>query len=111
MYKEVQICIASDSMINYLQIYDADEKIVEAYVNTYFVFKFKVNKAYKIRIMSNNFVLCSSFYVTYKYYGPYIFYLKQKHLSHNIFIKLKDYNYDGLLIEKGKIILWQNNIT
>lgn len=109
MYKYIKIIIESDTSINLIQIYDSDNKIVdELYINNEYIFKAKLNNYYKIRIVSYDKTMFTSFFVSDKYNGLYVFNLKNQ-LSHEIFIYLLDKNYDGLKVMKGEINLWQNH--
>ena len=70
----------------------------------------KNNRAYKLVATTNNDIIYTIFYVTFnKYEYKFIFnrsiYSNQ---SNVITFKLVDYNYSNLPIEKGGLILWQN---
>lgn len=112
MQKNIFIFLISDSILNFLQIFDSNnQKIKEDYIYNTYIFKGDLNKPYKIRIISNTGILNSSFYIDEKYTKKYVFDTRRKSKFHKVFIKIIDQNYTGLKIEKGDIKLWQNHIT
>ena len=102
-----QLYIISDTILNLLQIFEDNKKILEKYVSNTYNFKGELNKCYRIKIISYNNCLITSFYISEKNKEPYIFNLKTSDISHKIFIKLLDQNYEDLKIEKGVISLEQ----
>ena len=98
---EIEIIILSNSKTNLLQIYDNNYKIKDIIVNNKYLFLARLNHAYKIKIINQDNIFQSSFYVN-NYYKPYVFDIRNKY--HHIFIQLKDKYYPNLKIKKGEII-------
>ena len=104
MHKKILIIIENSNNKNYIQIFDNNNRLIEkAFTKNKYTFKGEKNKVYKIKIINKNICFNSSFYITDYYDEPYIFNIRQTNLSHQIFIKLIDQNYNGLKIEKGRI--------
>ena len=70
----------------------------------------KNNRAYKLIATTNNDIISTIFYVTYnKCEYKFIFNRSIYNNPSNIItFLLTDYNYNNLPIEKGELILWQN---
>lgn len=109
IFKDVIIYITSNSNKNLLQIFDENKKIVETYIHNSYIFRGKINRAYGIKIFSDNNYLSSSFYIPRLMNKPYYF-STVKNNSPKIIVRLLDKNYSNLKIEKGEITLWQTLI-
>ena len=84
---EVEIIILSNSKTNLLQIYDNNYKIKDIIVNNKYLFLARLNHAYKIKIINQDNIFQSSFYVN-NYYKPFEEYLDEKKIHHGKRISL-----------------------
>ena len=108
--KEVNLIFVSLGYNTFYQaqiyIYDINNNLI--YEGTTYNGKIKLcllnNNGYRLKIITCNQVIITSFYVSNSYDNYY--FNTNTNISRNITFILKDYYYN-LMISKGELILWQ----
>lgn len=101
--------IISNNTHNYLEIWDDKSRrmVSEKNIDEY-VFESCKYGVYKLRIITNDNCIITSFYTSHD--CKHIIDARKKCNTQKIFINLYDQNYSGLRIEKGELKFWKTNM-